>query len=133
MIKDSTSFINVLQKNVESVLMTINPDSSAGIQAQIDELQKKIIEKSDRNEDYEDEAKKILSLRKQKDNASLNDDSGKEALERIKKLQDFIAYQSDAISEFDESLVKHLLEKITVNENELVFTFKSGITITVEN
>lgn len=37
------------------------------------------------------------------------------------------------ITEFNETLVKHLLKKVTVYEDKLVFEFKSGITVEVEN
>jgi hypothetical protein len=37
-----------------------------------------------------------------------------------------------AITEFDESLVKKLLEKVTVHDDYLEFRFKSGVTISIE-
>ena len=133
LIENSTSYITVLQKNIESVLMTMNPESADSIQARINELQKQIIDKSDRHEDFDAEAQEILKLRHQKETILQNDAPSTDLIERIRDLQDFIACQSTVITEFDESLVKHLLEKITVYEKTLMFTFKSGITITVEN
>ncbi len=112
--------------------MTSDPDSSEIILARIDELQQQIIEKSDRHEDFDTEAQEILRLRKKKDTASQNDVSS-EALERIRKLQNYITRMPSGILDFNESLVKHLLEKITVFEDKLEFEFKSGITIVVEN
>lgn len=38
----------------------------------------------------------------------------KENLKRVKELQDFIASQSAEITEFDESLVRRLIDRITV-------------------
>ena len=37
------------------------------------------------------------------------------------------------LPELDESLVKHLLSKVTVFEGKLVFEFKSGVTVEIEN
>lgn len=63
----------------------------------------------------------------------LNDTSRSEVLERIRELQDFITMQPNEITEFDESLVKHLLTKVTVFEGKLVFEFKSGVSVEVKN
>lgn len=55
-----------------------------------------------------------------------------EAMNRIKELQDFIAKQKTDITEFDETLVNKLIEKITVFEDHFTVEFKSGITIEIE-
>lgn len=53
-------------------------------------------------------------------------------MKRIKELQDFIAKQETDITEFDETLVKNLIEKITVFKGHFTAEFKSGITIEIE-
>ena len=50
----------------------------------------------------------------------------------FKLLQDFIAGQETDITEFDEALVKKLIEKITVFADHFTVEFKSGITIDIE-
>ena len=50
----------------------------------------------------------------------------------IRELQDFIAGQETDITEFDEALVKKLIEKITVFTEHFTVEFKSGITIEIE-
>ena len=55
-----------------------------------------------------------------------------ETMKRIKELQDFIAGQETDITEFDEALVKKLIEKITVFADHFTVEFKSGITIDIE-
>lgn len=47
-------------------------------------------------------------------------------------MQEFIAGQKTDITEFDETLVKRLIEKFTVYENHFTVEFKSGITIDIE-
>lgn len=51
---------------------------------------------------------------------------------RIKELQDFIAKQKTDITEFDEALVKKLIEKIAVFFGHFTVEFKSGLTIDIE-
>ena len=50
----------------------------------------------------------------------------------IQDLQDFIKAQPTTITEFDETLVKRLIMKITVFEDHFTVEFKSGITIDIE-
>lgn len=52
--------------------------------------------------------------------------------ERIRKLLHFINSQPRTITEFDEALVKKLLESVKVCEFFLEFRFKSGVTVSVE-
>ena len=46
--------------------------------------------------------------------------------------QDFIHQQPTTITEFDETLVKRLITKITVFEDHFTIDFKSGVTIDIE-
>ena len=54
-----------------------------------------------------------------------------EQMKQINDLQDFIKNQPTTVTEFDEVLVKRLIEKITVYEDHFVIEFRSGITIRV--
>lgn len=62
----------------------------------------------------------------------MDDTAKKEHKKRIKELRTFILSQPSEISEFDEALVKKLLEKVTVYDDYLEFRFKSGVTVSVE-
>ena len=44
----------------------------------------------------------------------------------------FITSQPDTITEFDETLVRHLLDRVTVFDQKLVFEFKSGVSVEIE-
>ena len=133
LISDSDSYLPILQNNIASVLMMGNPESAESIQARINEQQQIIINKASRQEDYDAEAKEVLRLRQQKEIAMQNDTSRNENLDRIRELQKFIAAQPDTITEFDETLVRHLLAKLTVFDQKLVFEFKSGVSVEVPN
>lgn len=52
-------------------------------------------------------------------------------MNRIKELQDFIAGQKTAVTDFDEDRVKRLIEKITVFADHFTVEFKSGISIDI--
>ena len=60
------------------------------------------------------------------------DDAAKaEHEKRIRELQAFIRSQPQGITEFDETLVKHLVDRITVYDSYFEFQFKSGVKIHV--
>ncbi len=63
---------------------------------------------------------------------TMDDAAQKEHTKRIKELQKFIRSQSSEITEFEEALVRKLLEKVTVHSEYLEIRFKSGVTICVE-
>ena len=132
LISDSDSYLPILQNNIASVLMMGNPESAESIQARINELQQLIINKTSRQEDYDAEAKEVLRLREQKESAMQNDTTRNENLDRIRELQKFITSQPDTITEFDETLVRHLLARVTVFDQKLVFEFKSGVSVEIE-
>lgn len=50
---------------------------------------------------------------------------------RIKEMQDFLESQTDRISEYDEQLVRKMIEKITIYDEKFVIEFKSGTTLDV--
>ena len=51
---------------------------------------------------------------------------------RLDELQDFIGSQQSEITEFDEILVRKLIQQITVYDDHFTVEFKSGITINIE-
>lgn len=109
------------------------PDTSPdGIQARLEELQKELIKKANNKQDYDAIADEIFRLRDQKEQSELDSHHREEAMNRIKELQDFIAGQETDITEFDEALVRKLIEKITVFADHFTVEFKSGITIDIE-
>ena len=84
------------------------------------------------SEPYNAIADEIFRLRDQKEQSELDSHHREEAMNRIKELQDFIAGQETDITEFDEALVRKLIEKITVFADHFTVEFKSGITIDIE-
>ena len=52
-------------------------------------------------------------------------------MNRIKELQDFIGSQQSEITEFDESLVRKLIQQISVYDDRLAVRFKSGLEVNI--
>ena len=54
-----------------------------------------------------------------------------ELKKRITDMGDFLQKQPTAITEYDEPLVRRLIEKVTVYEDKFTVEFKSGVTVDV--
>jgi site-specific DNA recombinase len=83
-------------------------------------------------DDYNAITDEILRLRDMRKQAEVDSVVKYEQMRLIQDLQDFIRLQPTTITEFDEILVKRLIEKITVFEHHFTVDFKSGITIDIE-
>lgn len=83
-------------------------------------------------DDYDAIADEILRLRDQRRQAEVDSVIKDEQMKQIRDLQDFVKSQPATITEFDETLVSRLIEKITVFDEHFTVDFKSGITIDIE-
>ena len=83
-------------------------------------------------DDYDAIADEILRLRDQRRQAEVDSVIKDEQMKQIRDLQNFVKSQPATITEFDETLVSRLIEKITVFDDHFTVDFKSGITIDIE-
>ena len=125
-------FQKQLQANIAKAVVSADTLSPDGIQARLEELQKELIKKANHKQDYDAIADEIFRLREQKEQSEVDSHRREETMNRIKELQDFITKQKTDITEFDEALVKKLIEKITVFADHFTVEFKSGLTIEIE-
>ncbi len=80
---------------------------------------------------YDAIADEILRLQDMRKQAEVDSVVKDEQMRLIQDLQDFIHQQPTTITEFDETLVKRLITKITVFEDHFTIVFKSGVTIEI--
>ncbi len=129
---DRDIFLKTLQQNIAKAVVNADTLSPDGIQARLEELQKELIKKANNKQDYDAIADEIFRLRDQKEQSEIDSHYREEVMNRIRELQDFISGQRTDITDFDEALVKKLIEKITVFADHFTIEFKSGITIDIE-
>ncbi len=129
MIGDSDHYLEKLKANIEQII--VDPEALQKIDEQLNQLQHELIDRTENHEDYSDIAEEIFALREQCEKVQVSKSSQAEYKKRIKELQFFIKSQPKQM-EFDETLAKHLLSKITVFDENIVFEFKSGVTVSVE-
>ena len=126
MIGDSDNYLKKLKANLNQII--VDPSALQSIDDRLNKLQHELIDRTERHEDYSDIAEEIFALREQREKVQVSKSSQAEYKKRIKELQFFIKSQPKQM-EFDETLAKHLLSKITVFDENIVFEFKSGVTV----
>ena len=90
------------------------------------------MKKANQKDDYDAVANEILRLRDMRRQAEVDSVIKDEQMKQINDLQDFINSRPTTITEFDEALVRRLIEKITAFADHFNVEFKSGITIDIE-
>lgn len=121
-----------MRENIAKAVVSADTLSPDGIQVRLAELKQELIKKANNNRDYDSIADEIFRLREQKEKSEMDSHSREEALNRIKELQDFIDRQKIEITDFDETLVKKLIEKITVFADHFTVEFKFGISVDIK-
>jgi len=126
------AFLTTLQTNIETVLNEEHDNSTIHIDTKLEELQKELLLLANSKADYEEVANEIYRLRKQKQNALIENAEREGRRQRIAELTDFLKEQSWKMEEYDEQLVRKLIEKVTVFEGKLTVEFKSGVELDIE-
>lgn len=76
-------------------------------------------------------AEEIYRLRDLKQNALVASAERERLKKRIAEMREFLDSQPTAVLEYDEQLVRRLIEKVTVHDERFEVEFKSGTTVDV--
>ena len=128
--KDSMN--DALQRNVEAVLSGTDGVPLDEIDARLEELQKELLKVANAKGNYDSIVDEIYSLREAKQNAQVACAEREGMKKRISEMQQFLAEQQQDITEYDEQLVRRLIEKITVYDERVTVEFKSGTSVDVK-
>lgn len=126
--------MTILQENVEAVIRQENETSSEGIEAKLLELQKELLKLANSKKDYNSVADEIDRLWELKQNALVEsaERGGGRVKQRIREMREFLEQQSTEVTEYDELLVRRLIEKVTVYDERFEVEFKSGASISIQ-
>ena len=91
-----------------------------------------VLKLANSKEDYNDIADEIYRLREERHKALAEEAGKKGSKQRLEDMEKFINEQSILLEEYDEQLVRRLIEKITVFDDKLTIEFKSGVEIDIE-
>jgi site-specific DNA recombinase len=131
-VSGKNSFLAILKKNIETVLSEDLDESTADIDKRLEELQTELIQKANSKEAYDNIVNEIYRLRDLRQETLSRNALRQDKRDRIAEMTDFLNMQTGDITEFDDKLVRKLVEKATVYDDRLVVEFKSGLEIEVK-
>lgn len=126
------TFLSTLRNNITTVLTKENDQTLADIDNKLEELQTELLKLASSNADYEKVGEEIHRLRDQKQSLMVENANRDELKKRIADMSAFLQEQPTTITEYDEQLVRRLIEKVTVYEDKFTVEFKSGLAVDVE-
>ena len=125
-------FMSVLESNAHIVAGSESGLSFKALDGKIASLQRKLVEKVNHRENYEDLAEQIQRLQAEKAQRESDGATKKRNAQAVRDLQEFIRSQGKEITEFDEKLVRRLVEQITVSDETITVQFKSGQSVEIK-
>ncbi|HES4470852.1 TPA: hypothetical protein VOO96_000146 [Streptococcus pyogenes] len=96
------------------------------------EVQEELLKVANAKKDYTDLADSVEELRNEKEKILLSIAGEKNEQSRLMELEEFLDNQELEIENYDEELVRKLVEKIVVYEEKLEVIFKSGLEIDID-
>ena len=126
------TFLSTLRDNIATVLSRENDKTLADIDKRLEELQMQLLKLASSNADYEKVGDEIYRLRDQKQELQVENANRDELKKRMADMSTFIKKQPTALIEYDEQLVRRLIEKVTIYEDKFTVEFKSSVTVDVD-
>ena len=128
---DKDSFLITLRDNIATVINRESDKALSDIDKRLEELQNELLKLATSNSDYDNVGDEIHRLRDQKQKLQVENANRDELKKRITDMSTFLKKQPTALTEYDEQLVRRLIEKVTVYEDKFTVEFKSGVTVDV--
>lgn len=132
LLADKEPFLLALKKNIATILNEGNDNATDDIDSKLEELQKELLKQAKSKNDYNNVADEIYRIRELKQNALVENVEREGKRQRIAEMTDFLNEQSCELEEYDEQLVRRLIEKITVHDAGFEVGFKSSMSVDVD-
>ena len=120
------------KKSLDATLGANSELSIREIEDRLIEKQKELITLSPESERYGIVAEEIYQLRDDKRQVLLDEATRDTATKRVEEMMEFIRDQGGKPAEYDEGLVRKLIEKVIVYDEHFTVIFKSGIDVDIE-
>lgn len=126
------TFLTVLQENIAAVLNEDNAQTIQEIESRLNDLQQELLRLVNAKADYQKVADEIYRLRELKQNILAENAEREGKRERIAEMTEFLNEQAYELEEYDEQLVRRLIEKITIFNEKLTVEFRAGVEFDVK-
>ena len=125
-------FLTILQENIATVLGEEYDKNTTYIDGKLEELQQEILHLAISKADYNAVADEIYRLREMKQNVQSANAERQGKRQRIAEMEEFLSNQECRMEEYDEQLVRKLIEIITIFKDKLTIELKSCVEIDIE-
>ena len=122
----------ILEMNIVEALNNDSSSEVSEIDRRLGELQQELLRLANTKNDYTEVADEIYRLREERQAILVQDAECDGKRQRIEEMKAFLEEQADLPAEYDEQLVRRLIEKVTVFDEKITLRFKSGVEINVE-
>ena len=124
--------IKTLEENIKLAFSLEDADSLESINAKLEDLQQELLKVANAKQDYTDIANQIDNQRELKQKVLLDKAQNEGLKQRMDEMHQFLQEQVEQIAEYDEVLVRQMVEKVIVYEHRLKVEFKSGTSVDAE-
>ena len=124
--KERDGFQEQMERNIERLLAENNPREEEKLRKREEELQQELINLAEARKNYSHVVSELQKVREEQTELENSRNRRSETISRITELREFIRGQSAELTEFDETLVRHWIKKITVHPDRLTIEFKTG-------
>lgn len=125
------NMIRTLEENIHAVIGDTTEYKISEINTVLEEKQKELISLANKGKDFESLADEIEELREKRQTLLVEDASLSGENERINELIEFIRTNKYRTLLYDDTLVRKIIQNVTVYDDHFVIYFKSGIEIKV--
>lgn len=126
------SVLPILKENIRAVIAGDTEAQLAEVDSEIKHLQTELLSVGNDQSRIDEIGDSIISLREERQ-AILSDAAARQGLrDRVNDLVSFLDEQTEAITEYSETPVRRLVEKITIFDEKITVAFKSKLKIDVD-
>ena len=125
------NMIRILEENIHSVIGDTTEYKISEINALLEEKQKELISLANKGKDFESLADEIEELREKRQTFLVEDASLSGENERINELIEFVRNNKYRTLRYDDTLVRKIIQNVTVYDDHFVICFKYGIEMEV--
>ena len=131
-ITERNDFLPGMKAAIKKAIGQRNTSEVEVIDRRLKDMQKELIRQANAKKNFDALAEEINVLQEEKQRLMVEDANYTGLQQRMDELEEFLDKQQREIVEYDEQLVRRLIEKITVYDDHLTFEFKSGLETEVQ-
>ena len=115
-----------IKANIMKIVRNSKGPTIEELDKRLEEAQLKLIQAANQHQNCNDLTQQVMELREQKEKVQKIESENQVKLHNVDQVSDFVDEHQHGLQEFDPQLVRRLIEKITIFQRCMEFTFKDG-------